>query len=140
MGFRNQLKQNQLAIISLLVAFTALGYNTWRNELSEQNRNYREAGFEMLMHVSELQKITFLAHYDNDTVNGNPRKGWTEVLILDDLAMLMPANTPLHVAELHSAWEKNWQKLGKDQTGADAMDLSIDILRSDILAALQTLD
>ena len=140
MGLKNQLKQNQLAIISLLVALSALGYNTWRNEVSEQNRNYRAAGFEMLMHVSELQKITFLAHYDGDIVNGNPRKGWTEILILDDLAKLMPPDSPIHNAELHDTWQKNWPKLGKEKGGADAIDQSIDVLRDDILAALQTLD
>ena len=32
-----QLRRNQLAIISLLVALTALGYNTWRNELTEMS-------------------------------------------------------------------------------------------------------
>jgi len=46
--------QNLLAMISLFVALSALGYNTWRNELTEQNRNVRQAGFEMLLHVGEL--------------------------------------------------------------------------------------
>ncbi|MCG8509145.1 MAG: aldehyde ferredoxin oxidoreductase C-terminal domain-containing protein, partial [Rhodospirillales bacterium] len=34
-----------LAVISLVVALTALGTNTWRNELTEYNRNIRHAGF-----------------------------------------------------------------------------------------------
>ena len=140
MGIIQQLKQNQLAIISLLVALTALGYNTWRNELTEVNRNYREAGFEMLMHVSELQKIVFLAHYDKDPVEGNPRKGWTEVLTLKDLAVLMPPAEQLRVAELEDAWAKNWTKLGNDDAGAEAIDTRIDDLRSDILNALQSLE
>lgn len=140
MGLINQLKQNQLAIISLLVALTALGYNTWRNELTEQNRNFRAAGFEMLVHVSELQKITFLAHYDQDIVGEGPRKGWTEVLTLKDLAMLMPPESSIRVEELVDAWAKNWNKLGKDNASADTIDDGIDKPREDILAALQTLD
>ena len=83
-----QIKRNQLAIISLLVALTALGYNTWRNELTESNRTVREAGFEMLVHIGELQRITYLAHYDQDKVGGNPRMGWTEILLLKDLEFL----------------------------------------------------
>ena len=140
MSLWNQLKQNQLAIISLIVAFMALGYNTWRNELTEQNRNVRRAGFEMLVHVAELQKITFLAHYDRDEVGGNPRKGWTEVLALKDLEMLMPADAELRIAELESAWSTNWAKLGKSDASADAIDIAIDDLRSDIRTALQALD
>jgi len=38
MDIRGQIKNNLLAIISLVVAFSALGYNTWRNELTEHNR------------------------------------------------------------------------------------------------------
>lgn len=72
----DQIKQNKLAIISLLVALTALGYNTWRNEQTEANRNIRQAGFEMLVHIGQLQRITYLAHYDKDSIEGNPRKGW----------------------------------------------------------------
>ena len=140
MSLRNQLKQNQLAIISLIVAFMALGYNTWRNELTEHNRNVRRAGFEMLVHVAELQQITFLAHYDRDEVGGNPRKGWTEVLALKDLEMLMPADSGLRIAELETAWSTNWNKLGKSDASADAIDAAIDNLRGDILAALQALD
>ncbi|HBS27331.1 MAG TPA: hypothetical protein DD827_09455 [Gammaproteobacteria bacterium] len=70
-----QIQNNSLAIISLVVAFSALGYNTWRNELTESNRNIRMAGFEMLLHIGELQKTTYLAHYDADVVQGNPRTG-----------------------------------------------------------------
>jgi hypothetical protein len=113
MNIRDQLQRNQLAIISLLVALTALGYNTWRNELSEHNRTVRAAGFEMLVHIAELQRITYLAHYDQDSIGGNPRKGWTEVLIMKDLAELMPAPMQHCVAELASAWESNCRTWGK---------------------------
>jgi len=49
-----------------------------------------KAGFEMLVHIDELQQITYLAHYDQDNIGGNPRKGWAEVLLLKDLGELMP--------------------------------------------------
>jgi len=73
-----QIKQNAMAIVSLLVAFSALGYNTWRNELTEDNRNIRSAGYEVLVHLSHLQRIAYLAHYDKDTTRGNPCLGWTD--------------------------------------------------------------
>ena len=43
-----QLQKNSLSLISLFVAFSALSYNTWRNEQTEYNRNIRSAGFEVL--------------------------------------------------------------------------------------------
>jgi hypothetical protein len=140
MNIRSQLKQNQLAIISLVVALIALGYNTWRNESSETNRNFRQAGFEMLVHVAELQQITFLAHYDNDLIGGNPRKGWTEVLMINDLAMLMPADSPVQTVDLEAAWAKNWNKLGKSDESVEIIDTAINQVRTDILATLQSLD
>ena len=58
MKLSEQLSRHSVAVVSLLVALTALGYNTWRNEQTEQNRNIRQAGFEMLLHIGELQRIT----------------------------------------------------------------------------------
>jgi hypothetical protein len=140
MGIRSQIRNNKLAIISLLVAFMALSYNSWRNELSEQNRNIRQAGFEMLVHVAELQRITYLAHYDKDLVEGNPRKGWSEVLILKDLAHLMPDSAHMGTTELADVWGQNWQGLGKQDESVALIDTALDGLRADILEALAELD
>jgi len=43
-NMREQIRNNMVALISLLIALSALGYNTWRNELTERNRNIRDAG------------------------------------------------------------------------------------------------
>jgi len=120
MKITEQLRRNSLAIISLFVAFSALGYNTWRNEQSEQNRNVRQAGFEMLLHIGELQRITYLAHFDQDSVAGNPRKGWVEVLVLRDLARLMPDSAQTGASALHDTWSENWSGLGGDSDVAVA--------------------
>ena len=52
-----QLRSNAVALISLAVALTALGYNTWRNERTEHNRNIRVAAFEVLTQLGELQVV-----------------------------------------------------------------------------------
>ena len=39
------IRNNILAIISLLMAMASLSYNTWRNDATEANRNHRAAGF-----------------------------------------------------------------------------------------------
>ena len=136
-----QLRQNLLAIISLLVALTALGYNTWRNEQTEHNRNIRQAGFEMLLHVSELQKITYLAHYDRDLMQGSPRKGWTQVLVLRDLAHLMESERPVRAESLLQAWRDNWASLGQeDDQAVEQIDAALDNLRNDVLQTLAGLE
>ena len=55
----SQLQRNAVAIISLVVALTSLGYNTWRNEQSEGNRNQRFASFMILSKLNELQQLVF---------------------------------------------------------------------------------
>ena len=49
-----QLRRNFVALISLVVAITSLGYNTWRNEASEYNRNQRLISIEVLRNLSDL--------------------------------------------------------------------------------------
>jgi len=135
-----QIQNNSLAIISLVVAFSALGYNTWRNELTESNRNIRMAGFEMLLHIGELQKTTYLAHYDADVVQGNPRTGWSQVLVLRDLSHLIESQHAVRADALYQAWRENWQALGKDDESVLVIDNALDDLRSDILQTLKDLD
>lgn len=137
---RQQFKRNSLAIISLFVAFSALGYNTWRNELTEENRNIRAAGFEMLLHIGQLQRISYLAHYDNDLQQGNPRSGWVEVLVLRDLSMLMPAESQHHTQRLFDSWKVNWQGLGEDESAVAAIDNAIHDLRQNVLENINRLE
>ena len=75
-----QANKNLLAIISLVVALSALGYNTYRNELTEENRNVRFAGFSLLQELAEMQQLIDYAHYDKDAVKGNPITGWQHLL------------------------------------------------------------
>ncbi len=137
---RQQFKRNSLAIISLFVAFSALGYNTWRNELTEENRNIRAAGFEMLLHIGQLQRISYLAHYDKDLQQGNPRSGWVEVLVLRDLSMLMPAELQHYTQRLFDSWKVNWQGLGEDESAVAAIDNAIHDLRQNVLENINRLE
>jgi len=123
-----------------VVALIALGYNTWRNELTEANRTTRQAGFEMVVHLSDLQRIAYLAHYDNDTVGGNPRKGWAEILVLNDLALLMPHEVNVATEDLASTWEANWASLGESSAAITALDNAIDTLRAQLRDSLRKLD
>jgi hypothetical protein len=137
---RQQLRDNAVAIISLIVALTALGYNTWRNERTEHNRNIRTAAFEVLTRLAELERVVFLAQYDHDTKGGSPRAGWTYVLEIRDLAGLEPQPLPARAAELQQIWGANWEGLGRDEeTAVTRIDDAIGRLREATLATLRSL-
>lgn len=104
---REQVRRNAVALISLAVAITGLGYNTWRNEQSEDNRNRRWAAFEILLKTSELQELTFLVFYDCDTsLRGNVRTGWAHVLTLQDLTLVLEDDMVTSVDRLQEIWQK----------------------------------
>ena len=137
---RQQLRDNAVALISLAVAISSLGYNTWRNERTEHNRNVRTAAFEVLMRAGDLQRVTFLAQYDRDRGGGNPRTGWTDVLAIRDLAALVPGQVAARAAELLKVWGENWEDLGKqDETAVNRIDDAIGGLREASLATLRAL-
>ena|SRR5579862_4798284 len=139
-NFRQQLRDNAVALISLTVAVSSLAYNTWRNERTEHNRNIRAATFELLVKVSELQRVVFLAQYDRDLAGGSPRTGWTYVLAIRDLSTLAPAPLPAQAGELQKVWSESWEGLGRDDEKAvERIDDALGRLRDTTLSTLRSL-
>jgi len=135
-----QLRNNAVALISLFIALTSLGYNTWRNEHTEHNRNIRAAAFEILTKLAEFERVVFLAHYDRDQANGNPRTGWTYVIVINDLAQVIPGEVQPRAAALRDNWRANWEDLGKDGDEAiERIDQAITNLREATLDTLHSL-
>ncbi len=137
---REQVRNNLVALISLVVALTSLGYNTWRNEQTEHNRNIRAAGFELLTQLGSLQQVVFYAHYNTGDARGDPRMGWADVLTIADLAAVMPADVGREAGALREAWQADWAGLGEDDSAHGRIDGAIDGLRQATLAALRRLD
>ena len=52
-----------MALISLTVAVGALGYNSWRNEKTEDQRKIRLASFQVLENLGEMQEIVDARYY-----------------------------------------------------------------------------
>ena len=122
------------------MALGSLAYNTWRNERTEHNRNVRTASFELLTKLAELERVVFLAQYDRDVAGGSPRTGWTYVLVIRDLAAVVPAPVPVQAAELQRVWSGNWEGLGKDdETAVNRIDDAIGKLRDTTLGTLRSL-
>lgn len=138
-GIRQQLRDNLVAITSLAVALAALGYNTWRNEVTERNRNIRVAGIELLQEIGSLQQIVFYAHFTEGDQRGDPRMGWADVLTINDLATIMPADVAREAAELRAVWEANADGLVDDEAAFRRVDGAIEEFRQATLAALRAL-
>ena len=140
-SFSEQIHRNSVALISLFVAVSSLSYNTWRNELSEYNRNQRVSSFEVLLKLGDLQELVFHNHYDRDAeVRGNPRTGWALVLTIRDLSTVLESPVPESSKEIVAIWGGNWSRLGDSQDSADAIISGIEKVRADTLVLLGDLD
>jgi len=139
MNIENQIRANMLSIISLVVALTALSYNTYRNELTEENRNIRNAGFELLVELNKLQLLIDFAHYDNNPQSGNPIKGWGHVLYIHDLSILVSVGVESKSLQLKESWRLSWEELGKDESSNVVLTRDIKELRSQVLDKIKTL-
>ncbi len=136
---REQFRNNMVALISLVIALSALGYNTWRNERTERNRNIRAAGFELLTEIGSLQQIIFYAHFAEGDQRGDPRMGWADMLTINDLAALMPATVVRDAGELRTVWEADAAGLAENDEAYDRIDGAIDTLRQTTLESLRAL-
>ena len=136
---RRQIRDNLIALISVVIALSALGYNTWRNERTERNRNIRVAGVELLREIGSLQQIIFYAHYAGSDQRGDPRMGWADVLTINDLAALMPADVLRDASRLRATWEADAEELVEHDDAFERIDGAIDALRQTTLAELRAL-
>ncbi len=140
-SIKDQLRRNTVALISLAVAVTSLGYNTWRNEASEHNRNQRLVAIQMLLMLSDVQKLTLDRHYGKD-VNGPAilREGWAKVLTIRDLAQIAEGSVPESAAHLYETWNQDSNRLGVDVGGKDRIIAALEVARSDTHEVLRSLD
>ena len=140
-SFKEQVRRNMVALISLVVAVTSLAYNSWRNEQSEYNRTQRVVAVETLLLLGQFQEIVYRNHYDRDIEDkGNPRTGWTLVLTIRDITAVLEQPIPASSEALRATWEQNFQQLGSSTAAKDAIEDGIESLRDELLAMLRALD
>ena len=135
-----QIRNNLVAIISLVVAVSSLSYNTWRNELTEENRNIRVAGFEALKSLGELQTIVDFGHYDKNPETGNPIEGWGRILLVRDLADIIKGPVPGTAQRLFATWQADWQAIGNDEAGVERITADIIATRKSVQGVINALD
>jgi hypothetical protein len=134
-----QIRRNSLALLSLLVALTALSYNTWRNESTEQHRNIRAAEFEMLKELSELQQIIDYAYLRQDLQRGDLAQGLAHVLFIRDLAKLTPEPVDNSAQTLLMAWNNDSEKLASNKEAGAALSEQVLNTRTVVLESLRNL-
>jgi len=130
-----------LAVIySLLFTLLGFSYNVWRMEISEQNDTIRTASFEMLLELSSLEQLIYIAHYDGDLDEGSPRKGWVKVGLIADLSVLTDPSVELTAGDLRKTWAQNWDKVADDNDSVTDIVKAIDNVRSEIKRVLKSLE
>lgn len=131
--FREQIRANAVALISLVMAIIALGYSGWRNETSEAQRNIRQASFRVLESLGELQEVADYRYYyypfeDGSTSEGELRlRGYGSVAMIRDLMNLMPTPAPAASDVLFDLWDQHVNALALldgDGTHSDAAKLA----------------
>ena len=149
--FIEQLRRNLVALISLAIALSSLSYNTWRNEQTEQNRNVRAAGFEVLLKLGELERVVLHLGYTPEEATEDPRVGWAVVWDVKTFSELLPETVASGQENLFKTWEDHQSQLEKPdvvessearaerRASAKAVNDAIDRLRTDVLQSLRGL-
>ena len=128
------------AVFSMVFALVGFSYNVWRMEITEYNNNMRSASFELLLQLSELEEIIYAAHYDQNVIEGNPRKGWIKVNLIADLSMITEPEVSQSANALQLEWQKNWQTLNKSEASAINLVTAIDVTRDEVRRLLSKLE
>jgi len=139
--FYSRLNLYQKTVI-FSVLFTLLGfsYNVWRMEASEKNNNIRTASFEILITLSSLEQLVYAAYYDGDKKEGNPRIGWINVGLINDLSILTNEKAKSKATMLNDVWSENWQNITSSQASVNQIVKAIDNVRDEIKLLLYSLE
>ncbi|MEX1200926.1 MAG: hypothetical protein WEB02_09080 [Methylophaga sp.] len=141
MQLRRKLQAYYLtAILGVVFAVLGFSYNTWRLENSENNSNIRTAAFESFKALAELEQIIYALHYDQNAVDGSPRKAWVQVGLINDLSVIVSDEVSHEADTLLQLWQQNWPSAATDKSVVDKLIRQIDITRAAIKNTLLSLD
>lgn len=128
-----------VSVFSVIFAVVGFSYNAWRLEVSEDNNNIRTAAFAVIQELAELEQVIFAAHYDQDEVQGSPRKGWVKVGLIVDLSLLISTNTHNKALRLKASWKDNWSELKTNEAAVKVLIGDIDDVRIEIKQVIKSL-
>lgn len=152
-GFGAQLRRNAVAIISLFLAIASLGYNTWRNERTEHQRNVRNAAFRVIEDLSALEETVFTLAWVREETRDPALEfaGWGKALAIRDVARLLPPPGPAEGEAVYADFRDHFPALAvapgrpsanRAAAGAarDAMSARIEGARAVMIDIVRSLD
>lgn len=140
-NFKRQIQQNAIAIMSLFIALVGLSLNVSYMEQKERNSNLRTARFQLLLELSELEKVTFQLQYDGQSDEYNARTGWVKVRLIKGLANLTNDEIMSDAEQLFKNWQQKWDGIGEKNTHAfDEVTAKITALRISIIKLIASLN
>ncbi len=140
-NIKEQLRRNAVALISLAIAVSSLGYNTWRNESSEYNRNQRLVTIQILALLGDLEQIVLDKQF-GENVDGDAilRMGWAKLRSIRDFAQIAEGEVPKTVDVLFEVWSTEYEKLGEVRKAQVPVQEAIEQVRRDTHDVLRGLD
>jgi len=136
---RHQFRNNFVAIVSLLVAVIALGYTTWREESTEKHRTIRQAGFEILKNLGQLQVVVNHSFYQKDSTLAMPFLGWGYTAFITDMSQLLSPSITQAADKLVTVWKGDWDKIKSDEEAVTRISNEIDRTRDAVLEEIRNL-
>jgi len=136
-----QFKQNSIAIVSLFIAVIGLTLNVLYMEHRELNSNLRTASFQLLIEISEFEKVTFQLQYDGKSEDYNARTGWVKVRLIKGLSKLTNPDISKNAETLFNSWQNHWDSLGENNSNAfNDITQKTNHLRESIIHLITQLD
>ena len=105
-----------------------------------QQDNFREASFELLLQLADLEQIVYAAYYDQDPEGGNPRNGWVKVGLIADLSLASEPVVHERAVDLRETWGAHWESLPRERASADAIVKALDATRNEVKQVLRDLN
>ncbi|WP_170308309.1 hypothetical protein [Parashewanella tropica] len=119
-------------LFAIFLSITGFGYTVWKLGNIEKTATSRTASIEILNDLSQLEQIIYVLHFDKNTKDGNPRKGWVKVRLIRDLSPLAGYKVEQKAKILMSTWSTNWNSVKKSRQSTDLMINAIDSTREAI--------
>lgn len=135
-----QIRRNLIALASLTIAIVALTTNSWRAEQSEANRTQRQAAFELLRTLGQLQTTIHYVHFEPGAGRAHPFDGWQAVLLADDYAMVLTDEVKECTGKLRRLWHEHWGELTASGTAEQQLSAQLDLCRQQTRSLLTALD
>lgn len=122
---KQQLQRNSVAFVSLFIALSSLGYNTWRNETTEYQRNVRHAAFKVIENLGELQSVVNAMVYTDRDNRDDWIDGWGRIFVIETLGSVMPEPVPSQTLQLKQVWALHFEDLSQGREVAEEADKKI---------------